>query len=152
MGACRRELSQQAVSDVFVLTCDRMRRYEGSWHLEKKPLFPEYIFLESSDEKELEKGLRQYQEQMQASDRECQPIPFHEEEKRFLLSLCNDRHHIGMSKGYIQNGCTHVTEGPLQGKEELIRKIDRHKRTAMLELPGGEKRRMTAGLEIISKS
>ena len=33
-----------------------------------------------------------------------------------------------MSTGYIKDGVTYVIREPLQGKENLICKIDRHKR------------------------
>lgn len=135
---------------VFVLTFDRMRRYEGAWHTERKPLFPECLFLEGSDKEEVEEKLRGCQNRMQ--EQKIEPESLSEEEQIFLQSLCGDGYHIGMSKGYIRNGETCVTEGPLRGKEGLIRKIDRHKRLAMIEIPGGAKRRMTAGLEIVSKS
>ena len=45
---------------------------------------------------------------------------------------------MSLSKGHIREGKTHVTQGPLQGKEALSRKIDRHKRLARLEVPAGK--------------
>lgn len=45
---------------------------------------------------------------------------------------------ISMSTGYIKDGTTHVTQGPLQGREKFIRRIDRHKRLAWLVLPAGD--------------
>lgn len=45
-----------------------------------------------------------------------------------------------------------LSQGRLQGKEDLIRKIDRHKRLARLEVPAGEGLlQMYGGLEILSK-
>ena len=40
-----------------------------------------------------------------------------------------------MSQGYIKNGITHIVTGPLVGMERRIRKIDRHKRLANIEMP-----------------
>lgn len=60
---------------------------------------------------------------------------------------------MSLSKGHIREGQTYVTQGPLQGKEALIRKIDRHKRLVRLEVPAGEGTQILyVGLEIISKS
>ena len=64
---------------------------------------------------------------------------------------------MGMSKGYIREGRTCVTEGPLQGRERFIRKIDRHKRLAKLSFSDGDKfgesrAEICAGLEIVAKS
>ena len=55
---------------------------------------------------------------------------------------------MSLSKGHIREGRTHVTQGPLQGKESLIRKIDRPR----LEVPVGEGLlQMYGGLEILTK-
>ena len=48
--ACKRHLTREALADAFVFTYDRMRRYGGAWHLERQPLFPHYLFLESRNE------------------------------------------------------------------------------------------------------
>ena len=39
LALCRKHLSKEAAKDVFVLTYDRMRRYEGAWHMEKRLVF-----------------------------------------------------------------------------------------------------------------
>ena len=83
-------------------------------------------------------------------ERDWPETPVHREEEQFLRGLCDGTHHSGMSRGYIQDGHTHITEGPLRGKERLIRKIDRHKRLARLEMPGNL-RDVNVGLEIYSK-
>ena len=58
--ACKRHLTREALADAFVFTYDRMRRYGGAWHLERQPLFPHYLFLESRNEEKLQEELRQY--------------------------------------------------------------------------------------------
>ncbi len=150
-----------ALRDAFVLTYDRMRRYDGSWHTERQPLFPDYVFLESADAKQFVREMKQYQDVFQILGDDDGPIPVAPEEERFLRNLCGPDHHSKMSRGYILNGETHVTEGPLRGKESLIRRIDRHKRLARLEMPErmlqiflekGRIREMNVGLEIVAKS
>ena len=57
-----------------------------------------------------------------------------------------------MSTGFIQGEQIFITEGPLQGKEGQIIRIDRHKRIAYLQLSMFNKETTTkVGLEIISK-
>ena len=57
-----------------------------------------------------------------------------------------------MSKGVIKDGKPVVTSGPLKGRESLIRRIDRHKRTAEIEIPFVEDdMRVIVGLEIYEK-
>ena len=55
-------------------------------------------------------------------------------------------------EGYLQGDKIIVTEGPLQGMESHIRRIDRHKRLAWLTIDVlGESREIAVGLEIIRK-
>lgn len=139
------------MKDAFCLTYDRMRKYEGDWHMEQQPMFPNYVFLESDDGEQLARELEQYQDFLAILGEKDILIPVRREEEQFLRGLCGKNHHFGMSRGYIQGGHTYVTEGPLRGRERLIRKIDRHKRIARLETPGGL-REMQVGLEIVAKS
>lgn len=113
-------------------------------------MFPDYVFLESEDGERLARELEQYQQILTILGGQDILIPVHKEEEQFLRGLCGGTHHSKMSKGYIRDGHTHVTEGPLQGKEKMIRKIDRHKRLAKLEMPGSL-RGVNVGLEIYNK-
>lgn len=150
---CRMQLPQDVLKDAFQFTYARMRRYEGQWHREIKPLFPGYIFLESNEGQCLVwKGGRAMESSLEQKSREfCRRIDPGEEE--LLQKLCGIDHHMDMSRGIIKDGITCVTEGPLKGKEALIRKIDRHKRLAMLDLSWLHRPAdVWTGLEIVSKS
>lgn len=66
--------------------------------------------------------------------------------------MCQSGNLIGMSRGIMRDGILMVTSGPLKGREELVRRIDRHKRIAEIEIPfGADNRRVTVGLEIYKK-
>ena len=164
-------MSEDALKDAFVFTYDRMRRYEGAWHLERQMLFPGYVFLESKDMKCLQEELKRYPRIFQRGKSSCPMVPLEPEEERFLRKLYGREHHSQMSRGYIRNGQTFVTEGPLQGKEYLIRRLDRHKRIAWIGMPVEEGKRQSetrdvrmlrrdrrglqeiqVGLEIVSKT
>jgi transcriptional antiterminator NusG len=148
--SCMRHLTGAAVKDVFCFTYDRMRRYEGSWHVEQRLMFPHYVFLESEDGERLAGEIKQYGKIFAVLGGRDALAPVCKEEEQFLRDLCGESRHSGISKGYIRGGCTCVTEGPLRGKERLIRKIDRHKRIAKLEMPGSF-RNVNVGLEIYEK-
>lgn len=152
LESCRRELDSRILCDAFLFTYDQMKRYEGSWHVEKKQMFPQYIFLEIKNKegflKCLESASCLKEGIIQDNLREISA-----EEEGFLKSLCRTKRHLAMSEGYIQNGQTHITKGPLMGWEKRIRKIDRHKRLARLEFSGKSFLTIVpAGLEIKSKS
>ena len=58
-----------------------------------------------------------------------------------------------LSTGIIENSQIRILEGPLVGMEGTIRKIDRHKRKAWLEIEMfGRTVEMQVGLEVIAKS
>ncbi len=150
MELCKNFISGYALLDAFLLTYDRMRRYQGAWHLEKKLLFPASVLLESENEKELREELSQHKD---ITGYRTSVVKLNPEDETFLRFLCGKTRHIGMSKGVICNGVTQVKEGPLKGMETKICKIDRHKRLARLQLPKGQNLRyIPAGLEIVEKS
>ena len=126
-------------------TYDRMKRYQGEWHVEQGTAFPDIIFLESEDSDTLEQELHD-------KCPDSRMIRLSSEQKGLFAQLFGEEKHMSLSKGHIRQGQTHVTQGPLQGKEDLIRKIDRHKRLARLEVPAGEGLlQMYGGLEILTK-
>ena len=56
------------------------------------------------------------------------------------------------SIGIIVGDHVVVTEGPLQGLESMIVKVDRHKRTALLEMDFFDRiQTVEVGLEVIEK-
>lgn len=159
MDACRKRIPRETMQDIFVFTYDRLRRYEGEWHMETKLMFPDYVFLETEDIQRLSEELEPYREFVQVlegSDMLWRVCP---QEERFLRRLCGNGHHLSMSRGYIMDGRTYVTRGPLKGLERQIRKIDRHKRIARIEAPEVSEEDasdlrlpVVAGLEIVSKN
>ncbi len=121
--------------------------------MEYRYLFPGSVFLRESD------GEREH-----LSDFLCSVYPellketgdfaltdVEEKAVLFLQELCGKDQHVSLSRGYIHNGTAFVTEGPLRGKEPFIRRIDRHKRLARLEIPIPEKNLVDVGLEIYAK-
>ncbi|BCZ26083.1 hypothetical protein EUBC25_01700 [Claveliimonas bilis] len=152
LESCRQEIDSRILCDAFLFTYDQMKRYEGSWHVEKKQMFPQYVFLETKDGRALLEHFK-FSSAFPAAEAKENLKKISSEEERFLQSLYNTGHHLPMSEGYIRDGQTHVTCGPLVGWERQIKKIDRHKRLAKLAFPGNDFVTMIpAGLEIKSKS
>lgn len=146
---CQEKLPKRTVDDVFVLTFDRMRRYEGVWHLEQQLLFPGYVFLESKNEEIISEELER---SSIAFGKKNHLLRMSLEEEEFLKGLCGVKHHLEMSRGIIRKGSTLITEGPLKGIEKRISRIDRHKRLARIEIRmKPDYRYIPAGLEITEK-
>jgi transcription termination/antitermination protein NusG len=71
----------------------------------------------------------------------------------FLKRFLNENFTVDKSSGIIEGDSVVVIEGPLIGCESLIRKIDRHKRLAWIQINMfGEERAISVPLEIISKN
>jgi len=146
----------------FVPMSDARFRRAGIVLSEKRRLMPGYVFLES----ELS-GLELYQlikphisrtENVlkllrYGSGDTDESFEMHEEDCAFLRKLMNDEQCIEMSKGYMKGTKTVITDGPLAGYEGLIKRVDRHKMEAALEISFfGSVREMKVGLEIVSKA
>lgn len=155
MARCQELTEPKDLQEIICFQYQRMLRYGGRWHLERRTLLPGYIFLFGNEKVELSRKDRK--------DSEMRELHGDKEEKEILLSPCEspylktfcsetDPGLIGISRGIIKNGVPVVTEGPLKGREQLIKKIDRHKRTAKLGVPlGGKTVEITVGLEIYQK-
>ncbi len=149
----KKRISHEILKDVFTFSYERLKRYEGDWHLEETLMFPEYIFLESDNPQLLYEEIKTTQSLFEYFDGNGVLMQVNSEEEKLLKSLYGSTHLLPISRGYIRDGVTYVTEGPLRGKEKMICRIDRHKRiarlnTAFLKQP----HQLIAGLEIVSKS
>lgn len=75
------------------------------------------------------------------------------QERKFLEQFTNKKNIIEESIGFIEGDKIIVTSGPLAGHENMIRKIDRHKRLAYLDIDMfGRSQTISIALEIISKT
>lgn len=152
---CQELAEAEGLQEITYFRYQRLMRYRGSWHLEKRALLPGHIFLsgtrkailrkrepkgESQENREIEKDISEAGMLL----RPC--------EISYLKELCSDDGVIDLSRGIIKDGILIITEGPLKGREHLIKKIDRHKRTAEISLPFDRKTvEVTVGLEIYRK-
>lgn len=148
-------LSEEQKKRIFVPTYDCMKKYQGSWHMEQKPAFRNCFLIECRDRDDLADMLHRLQcADIFAENITANAIALFPEQEVFLRNLMMpETKKISMSTGYIKDGRTYVTKGPLQGREKMISRIDRHKRLAKLRFAAGNTdRELCAGLEIISKS
>ena len=82
---------------------------------------------------------------------EIYPLP--QDEVAFLKAFGEEDQVVDISRGCIEGDAVIVEQGPLKGKEGLIRRIDRHKRIAEIEIEFlGERRKAKVGLEIVKKN
>ena len=153
-------LKERLDTDVFVPFVplhERLFKISGTIKKELKPLFPSYVFIESEvSSQEFMKRINalihishDIVHTLRYSDTE---IAMRESEKRMMLSLCNDDHCIESSSGIIEGDRIYITDEPLKGWESIIKKVNRHKRQAWIEIEFiGEMRLVSVALEIVEK-
>ncbi|MDD2260706.1 MAG: antiterminator LoaP [Clostridia bacterium] len=142
----------------FIPMLEVLFRNSGKVHKEMKIMFPGYVFIESGlcsaeflqhtsyivrTSKDVIKILRYG---------DSDEIAVREVERTSLMCLCNDNHCIETSVGFAEGDRIYIEKGPLEGRESMIRKINRHKMKALidLEIMGGL-RQVAIGLEVLKK-
>lgn len=153
ISQCKKLIDHKILKHCFVPYYELMKKYKGEWHLEEKILFPGYIFIVTDEIENLYLSLKKVIGLTKLIGTGKEIIPLKDEEVEFLREFGKERQVVEMSIGVIEEGKVHITSGPLKGREAMIRKIDRHKRKACLEIPMfGRILETQAGLEIIEKS
>lgn len=136
----------------FIPYYEQKRRYEGAWHTEQRVLFPGYVFLISNDVEGLFFELKKVQGLTKLIGTGKEIVPLSESEVQLLLHLGGDDQIVETSIGVMEQDQICITRGPLMGLEGCIKKIDRHKRTAWLEIEMmGRIVETRVGLEVVEK-
>ena len=149
---CERVLPDTVMKECCIPYYERMRRYEGEWHLEQKTLFPGYVFLVSDEPEALFRGLKKIIGLTKLIGTGREVVPLTEKEIAWIQRLGNDEGLVKMSRGVVEGDDIVITDGPLEGLEGYIRRIDRHKRIACLEIEMmGRVVETRVGLEVVIK-
>lgn len=150
---CVRKIPPEILERCFILYYEEKKRIRGEWTVKKKVLFPGYVFVVTEDMDQLYQSLKSVAGLTKLIGTGREVVPLTEEEKQFMLDLGGEEQVVPLSEGIIENSVTKIRSGPLKGKEGLIRKIDRHKRKAWLEVEMfGRKQEIEVGLEIVAKT
>lgn len=143
---------QEYIKECFIPKYERRKKYLGQWHQEEAVLFPGYIFVISEQAEELYQALKQIPQLTKLLGVGERWTPMTKEDIEIVEMLSGKERLVKYSEGYIAGTKVIVTSGPLLGLEGMIRKIDRHKRLAWLEIELlGRKAEIQVGLEIIRK-
>lgn len=149
---CERRIPSEIMERCYIPYYERKRKIRGTWHMEQRILFPGYVFVISDALEELFMGLKSVIGLTKLIGTGREIIPLTEQEVLLMQRLGNNDGLVELSCGVIQGGRTVITSGPLKGLEGCIRHIDRHKRTAKLELElMGRIVETQVGLEILEK-
>lgn len=149
---CKKNIPATILESCFIPYYEEKKRFGGQWKTLKKILFPGYLFVVSNDVEQLYLNLKTVQGLTKLIGAGTDIIPLSDREIEFLQSFGGENQVVEMSQGIIEGDRIVIQSGPLMGKEGLIRKIDRHKRKAWLELEMfGRLQKVEIGLEITKK-
>lgn len=145
---CKRHFNKKIYSRCMFPLCEQREHYRGTWHTKLEKVFPGYLFFDTGDPDELSRQLRK-EKIMAQNDKLFVLTP---EDVQCLLFFGRTGV-FPMSQGIIVNGRVIILSGPLVGEESRIRKVDRHKRRAWLQIKlFGKPYTVVVGLEISQKT
>lgn len=149
----KRLVPQALYKECFNPTYQVQKRVNSMWKTVECPLFPGYVIVDSENPKELAMALQTVPgyTHILGSDEDYTPLP--QEEQQWINEFTQvGSRVIGLSSGVIEGDKVIVLQGPLVNRTAWIKKIDRHKRLAWLELDlCGRKVIVKVGLSIVRK-
>lgn len=150
---CQKNIASDVLRECFIPYYEEQKHIKGKWETQKKILFSGYVFLDTEEIMQLYADLKQVSGLTKLLKTGEEVIPLTEKEMGFLDSFGGQKKIVSVSEGVIEHTKVIVNSGPLVGKEGYIKKIDRHKRKAFLEIPMfGKMQKIQVGLEIVSKT
>ena len=136
---CEQRISKDVLSHCVLPLYEEKIKYKGQWHIQKKKLFPGYLFLISENLDELHEQLKRVEAMTKLLGAGDDIIALTQNEIDFLLRFAGDDKVV-------------ILSGPLKGMESTIQRIDRHKRKAWLNLEMfGRQQLVEVGVEIVKK-
>lgn len=156
-----RELDENTFQPFFSKR-EKFFRTSGGDEIKEEVLFPGYVFVEANLESrdfilEISPTLKRcmYVHRVVNSDHGANCCNIEGMERERLLKFVGregSERTVEISEGYIEGDKVVVVDGPLKGMESSIRKIDRHKRTAVIEIMMfGEVKEVKVGLEVVGR-
>lgn len=124
----------ERIGTLFIPTIVMQKHYKKKWHMVKKNMFPGYVFLDTEDIDLFYKNVKDiscFSKLLKTGD---DIVPVTEEEKQFLQSMMDGDYCVSYSQGFLIGNEVVITEGALINQKGRIRKIDRHRRIAELEI------------------
>ena len=148
---CRDRVMEED-EDVFIPMAERQTKIRGEQQIIRTRLFPGYVFIETTRIEDFYMRLKQIKAMTKILRTGETMTPLYGEEEAYLRRLGGADHIVKYSEGYLEGDKLVVTSGALEGYEGRIKKILRHKRLVVLEVPLlGRLVDVTLGLGIVEK-
>ncbi len=131
---CEKRMDSRCYSEIFIPTSMTKKHFKKEWHDVRQVLFPGYVFVDTGNIGEFAKELVRAECFFRLLKTGDEIVPVASEERKFLESLMDADRQVGYSQGIIIGDKVVITEGALRNQSALIKKVDRHRRIAMLEI------------------
>lgn len=127
--------SAPLLDECFTPRYETQRKVRGAWETVRPVLFPGYLIAVSANVEELERRLRRVPEFTRLLTLGERFVPLSQQDREWIGAFTTRGSRcVPMSMGVAEGQSVRVTQGPLKGHELLIKKIDRRRSTAYIEL------------------
>lgn len=129
-----RQLDPGIYRECFVPLAEYIVKKNAAYQKWIRPLFPGYFFIITDYVENVAAQLLQIPQFKRILKSGDVFTPIEQEEAMMISGLYDENYILRLSKGIVVNSKVLITSGPFQGREGLIRKIDRHRRLGFVEL------------------
>lgn len=148
---CRRKVMEKN-EDIFVILAERMTKIQGRWELITNRLFPGYVFVDTERIEDFFMRLKRVDAMTKVLRTGEDMTPIYPEEESYLRLLGGDDRIVKYSEGYLEGEKLIVTSGAMKNYRGTVKKVLRHKRLVVLEVPlMGQTIEVTVGLGIVKR-
>lgn len=149
---CLQIVGRQLLESCFIPRYEKVVKYGGEWHKKVEVLFPGYIFFETKHIDAVFLALKCVPKLTKILGTGQDIIQLRKQEEELLRQLVNEDYLMEMSSGYAVGKQVHIINGPMRDLKGYIRKVDRHKRLAVVEVQMfGRLININMGLEVLAK-
>lgn len=135
MQQCMHYIDNRYYKKMFIPQYIEKKHFKKEWHDVKKILFPGYLFVDTVRIEAVAEKLKKVSKYTKLLKDGDTIAPITEEEKSFLEMMMDDEYVVRYSEGFIVGEKVCIISGPLKNCQGWIKKVDRHKRLAKMEIP-----------------
>ncbi len=146
-------VDEELIQESFIPQYEVKKRIQGAWKVRTEVLLPGYMFVITDQPGKLREALRSVPKFTRLLGNNDVFTPLDEQEVAFINAFTEPDHRVvEFSSGVIEGDEIVILNGPLMNQTGLIKKVDRHKRLAYLEVQIlGRTKTVKVGLEIVRK-
>lgn len=152
MQQCQEYIDEAAYHEMFIPMYKTKKHFKKEWHEVEKPLFPGYLFVDTNEIEPIMTGLKKFRQYTKLLKDGDVISPVKKEEQDFLALMMDKNHIVQYSEGFLIGDEVYITSGPLRKIPGWIKSVDRHRRTAKMEIPiFGRRTPIEVGLGTIAR-